>query len=301
MTAKSDDNILRKYTAAQAKKGRAEYLKVHIKPVIKTIFEKYPELKSAVLVLARQTENPKSIAVKYEIGLSLDEDPDINTWFESLSNPLPFKSGQSYKNLLEGKAAAQQAGILFDADGRSDVEVILDRDINLDSQGEAAALFYGFCTVGTTDKTDFHSNFSPFAIFRRGTRRTVKVEVIGEMALPIYDGILPDMEVLEPESDAAKAHFTALERLKSKEGNRQKFRTAKSTIKNSMLGRATASTLEDWRTPAEPQPPKEHKPASEFDVLVSIVMLLIVGTLIIASLSFLGMEFDFGQATNDAE
>lgn len=301
MTAKSDDTILRKYTAAQAKKGRTEYLKVHIKPAIKTIFENYPELKSAVLVLARQTDNPKTLAVKHEIGLSLNEDPDIDNWFESLSKPLPFNTGQSYKKLLEGKSTAQQAGILFDADGRSEIDAILERDVVWDSHGEAASLFYGFCPIGMTSKTDFQTSFLPFAVFRRGARGATKIEIVGEMTLPIYDGILPDTEVLEPESDAAIAHFAALEKLKFKEGNRQKFRSAKSTIKNSMLGKATANTLEDWRTPAVPQPPKEHKPASEFDILVSIVMLLIAGTLIIASLSFLGMEFDFGQATNDSD
>lgn len=292
----SNDDILKKYTPAQAIKQRAAYLKTNVKPVIAAIFKKYPAFKSAVLVLAR---DPDEMGVNAMIGFSIDENPDVDRWLEIRNDPLPFETQNGFSLFMEGKPGAQNAAVSFDANGRSDVENIIDESLDWDGSGEATALFYGFCKSGRGGAKSESEIFAPFAVFRRGSRGAIKTDIVGSLISPELDGIIPITQLEDPNSEVSRAHIDRLKSVHNQQARKAQLKSWKSSLTESPLGRATKDKLDDWRTPAEPPEPKEPaKPLSDLYILIAVISLLFLSGIIIAFLQFLGVDVDILQTTD---
>ncbi len=285
------DDIIKKYTPAQARKQREAFLKAEVKPAIEAVLEKYPLFKSAVVIVSRQE---KETGVIVAIGFSIENEPDLKDWFETLKAPLPFEVDPKFPIFVEGKTGALTAGVSFDANGRPDVDAISRDRLNWEPKGEPMALF-----LGSTPPRHYEDRFSPVAIFRRGNRGALTLEYTGEIVEPDLDGILPLTEIDTVEPEAGKAHREALRALNNRQARREKIKSWTSSFIESPVGKAAKNKLEDWQTPSEPAAPKEpSKPVSDLYILFVIIMLLFLSAIVIAFLQFLGVDIDMLQTTD---
>ncbi len=165
------------------------------KPIIAACFAKYPDLKSAALLVAQFWDGEAVDAVHDQFIVSVLDAPDLTAAFTAdregwLHDPvnLPNLPGQFE---LQWAVEAEQ---LWQPDHR----------FGWDQNGLAIPAFAAFCKSGSDQDMTLEEAFVPYAIFRRiqpllidlpqplhTETSWIEVEIVGQMLRPWLDGVNP--------------------------------------------------------------------------------------------------------------
>jgi len=272
---------VKKYTAEEAEGGRRQVLESKIAPNVKEVFDKYPKLKSAVLLIAHRPIEGVADALSLRMPFSVQSDPDITGWAKSADSSI----AQNY--LIEGTAGALEADIIFKADGSPGYFQNFD-DV-WDGKGEAISLFSAFCHTGLSQVEDKNELYAPFAIFRRGEDdEEIEIQVIGEMHRPDFNGVMPLAEQLEKRHPQAETYADSLHYRHAGPKHLEKAVWSKTERAAGGIILRLQNAMDGW---FGPKPDEQIKPVSEYDVLkyilaVFVLIFLVMGLMTLAGISF---------------
>ena len=171
-----DEEVLRRFTPEEATQRRAAYLEEHVTPHVRRVFERHPDLRSALLLVAQYWNDEAEDAVHSELVFSVLDSPDVEAASENLYDDVK----PDRINLPPGLSHS----------ALQDSEVWLHWDDN----GEAIPLFAAFTKEGCDQEMSLGEAYSPYALFRR-TAAGIDVAIVGTMLRPWLDGVWPEEEV----------------------------------------------------------------------------------------------------------
>ena len=170
------EDIRRKYTPEQTAKLREETV-ARIARSVGQVFEKHPELRSALMLVAQYWDDESDDAVHF------------STIFSKLTVPKLDAATQEWTedeyrdsiNLPEG---------LYHMD--LELELYLE-GYDWNCTGDAIPLFAAFTKEGSHQNMPPTESGTPYAVFRRSPTG-VEMELVGEMWRPWLDGVMPEWE-----------------------------------------------------------------------------------------------------------
>lgn len=167
------------YSRKEAAKLREEIIQDCIIPVVKSTFDRYPQLRSVILLVAQYWDDQANDAVHNRLFFSVLETPDIETVWKLNAETIWKKQRQSDPLNIPGLQ----------------IELYEDENdeyfwgkIDWDDNGKAIPAFAAFCKEACNQLMSISEAYSPYAILQRKGEE-IEVEVIGEMLRPWLDGI----------------------------------------------------------------------------------------------------------------
>ena len=178
------------YSKEEAAELREAIVQDFVKPIVRKAFEKYPQLNSAMLLVAQYWDDNAYDEVHHQIFFSVLEMLDIDAASKTESTyldpvNLPGLPGQSSIYSLcidevEGELEQDQK-YLFSW---------LENSWWNEKMTPVPA-FAAFCKEGSHQEMEIDEAYAPYAILHR-QRGEIKVEVIGKMLRPWLDGVKPE-------------------------------------------------------------------------------------------------------------
>lgn len=203
--------VVKKFSEDEAAAGRLNVLETNICPVILKVFEKFPKLNSAVLMIRHNDQGEIKDAIQAQLAFSLETNPNLQRWYDDyeIDRDRNFKGRELF---VEGRAGALTADIPFDADGISAVQKIVQENLEWDQDDLAISLFSSFCPGADNIDLIVVDNFIPFAILSRGIDGSdLDIGIAGSMYRPWLDGVMPLAEQEEQQLPQAAAYRQSLE------------------------------------------------------------------------------------------
>lgn len=154
---------------------RRRILEKNILPYIKEHFTTYPQLKSAMLLIAQYWESEAKNAVHSHYIFSILYTPDLEAFYRA------ERQSQTFYNFIDD-INLPSLGTPWD---------LIDNHDYWDSNGIAIPAFAAFCKAGADKNDNIEEAYSPYAIFRR-QREKVEIEIIGKKLRPWLEGMLPE-------------------------------------------------------------------------------------------------------------
>jgi hypothetical protein len=201
----------KKYTPIEAANLREQMIREDVVPMIRRAFEAYPALQSATLLVAQFWCDEAHDAVHCDVVFSELNTPDIQAAYRARRQryevddaPPPRSSRPSgwraWFPWLGGSKNAPPAPEVQPKGDITNLPSILDDEkledeftfqLNWDSNGAPISLFAAFCLEDCHQEMDEGEAYTPYAIMRR-QHGDVAVEVVGVMAQPWLDGVVPE-------------------------------------------------------------------------------------------------------------
>ena len=165
--------VVRDMSAEETEAKRREIMRDLVKPYIRKVFHKYPQLQSAMLLVAQYWNDEAHDAVHEEVLFSVLDFPDLNA----------------------ARVARAQSEDYY----RDEVNLPgLNKDIRVDinfsyiarwnENTEAIPLFAAFCSEGAHQEMKHLEGYSPYAVFKR-SEQDIDIEIVGTMLRPWLDGV----------------------------------------------------------------------------------------------------------------
>lgn len=170
------------YTKKQAAQLRQKLIDSCIVAIVKANLNKYPQLKSAALLVAQYWNDEASDAVHHRLIYSILDTPDLEA---------AAKARMDYaEDPVNLPGISDDFGDLIDEVDyiKSDTEPYYWNDNH-----EAIPAFAAFCKEGCHQEMDGIDAYSPYAILRR-QGDDIEIEVVGKMLRPWLDGIKPERD-----------------------------------------------------------------------------------------------------------
>ena len=167
------------YTKEEAADLREKIIDRGIVPLIKAGFDKYPQLQSAMLLVAQYWDDEAHDAVHYEIFFSVLLTPVLNV--ESVDIDV-YHDGDPIN--LPGLPSSYE---IYSA-AYNKIEY---NEYSWQDNGNAVATFAAYCKEGCSQEMDYLEAYTPYAVFRR-QEAGIEIEIVGTMLRPWLDGIRTD-------------------------------------------------------------------------------------------------------------
>lgn len=164
------------YTKKQAAQLRQKSIDGFIVPIVKANFNKYPQLKSAAILVAQYWNDEASDAVHQHIIYSVLDTPD----FEAAAR------GEYGKDTVNLPSLGRLEDRAYSVERNGEEVYWLE---NLD----AIPAFAAFCKEGSHQCMDTFEAYTPYAVLRR-QEDDIDIEVVGKMLRPWLDGIKPEWD-----------------------------------------------------------------------------------------------------------
>ncbi len=289
--------VVKKYTPEEAEAGRLKVLEKDFVPPIKKIFDQYPKIESAVLLIGQYWSDDAYDRIQYMLPFSIETQPDYERWLAYIEDPDQedqFWSSKEY--FIEGLRGATEAAINFDAQGNSTIETQTRKELN-HFDNDYIPLFSAFCKEGGHQDASYAHNYTPYAIFRRGDKGAdIDIEIVGEMLRPWLDGVMPLAEQYEGNYPETEAYSDSLEPVfpeSEREIGPVRLEKAAWSKAETATGKAylgVQNALDKWAE-ADAKP---EKPLSEFDVLKAVLAILVFIALIMTLMTLAGIQVSTG-------
>jgi hypothetical protein len=147
-----------------------------IVPLVKAGFDKYPQLKSAMLLVAQYWDDAADDAVHYELIFSVLPTPVPNVELEDTDD---YDYDDSV-NLPELPSSYE----IYSA-ARSQISY---NEYYWQDNENAVATFAAYCKEGGSQDMGYLEAYTPYAVFRR-QEADIEIEVVGTMLRPWLDGV----------------------------------------------------------------------------------------------------------------
>jgi hypothetical protein len=166
------EDVEKKYTPEQTAKKREEIV-AEIAAGVGRVFDKHPELRSALMMVSQYWCDEADDAVHCDFIFSKLPTPNLKAAAKA------WDEDADTVNLPEGLSHMDLA---WTVEGYS-----------WDDNGEAIPLFAAFTKEGSDQEMSVMETGAPYAVFRRSSLG-VETEVVGEMLRPWLDGVRPSWE-----------------------------------------------------------------------------------------------------------
>jgi hypothetical protein len=170
------------YTKEESADLRSKIINAEIVPTIKVVFDKYPQLQSAMLLVAQYWDDGASDAVHNTMIYSVLPTPlwDKELLKTDYDNDSPVNL-PGLPNLDEIDAYVWEYFAKLEGEGK---EYFWENNEN------AVPLFAAYCQEGCHQEMDYLEAYTPYAVFRR-KEEEIEIEVVGNMLRPWLDGLRP--------------------------------------------------------------------------------------------------------------
>jgi hypothetical protein len=166
-------------TTTELDARRLAYLEETIFPGVRDYFTRYPQLRSACVLVAQYWNDEAHDAVHAEVVISVLETPNLDAHFQA--SGWDEETGDNLKDVVN-------TPFTFDT-------FDLYMKTRWDSNEEAVPLFQAFCLDGSQEWSD-EENYRPYCIVRRdeSTADGTTIQVVGQLLRPHLDGVNPEEE-----------------------------------------------------------------------------------------------------------
>ncbi len=172
------------YSKEQAAQMRSQIMEEYVKPRVKACFDRYPQLQSAMLLVAQYWADEANDAVHDQRIFSVLETPDLEAAFQAdkfyKPDPINLPGFQTENEIYDVWWSVDETNI------QNEEEICYWYD-----NGIAIPAFAAFCKEGCHQEMDMEEAYSPYAILRRKGEE-IEVEIVGRMYRPWLDGVKPE-------------------------------------------------------------------------------------------------------------
>jgi hypothetical protein len=167
------------YTKQQAAQLRQKLMDEYVIPLVRIGFRKYPQLRSATLLVAQYWNDEADDAVHDYFIFSVLDTPDLEA------------AAKAEEDYLEDTINMPRFGEdpYLAGDARDELEKEGYRCYWHDN-GDAIPAFAAFCCEGAHQELSVAEAYTPYAILRR-SNDDITVEIVGQMLRSWLDGIKP--------------------------------------------------------------------------------------------------------------
>ena len=185
----------RLYTAAETAVIREKILNSYALPIVKKVFDKYPQIKSAYFAVAQYWNDGALDEVHDFILYSILELPDWEAFAKSEQAEDNYEHWEDYANSI--KDPINLPGFIDcqdEIDGNYTYVKLEGNTYYFDGfNSEIIAAFAAFCKEDSHQCMDYAEAYTPYALFTR-TDTGIKIEIVGKMLRPWLDGIRPEAD-----------------------------------------------------------------------------------------------------------
>jgi hypothetical protein len=161
------------YTKEEAAELREKIVNSEILPQIQLVFSRYPQLRSAMLLVSQYWNDEASDEVHYQMTFSVLPTP---AWEIGLENSYEYDATN-----LPGLPETDKVYDRFSED-------FYKFEISWYSNLASIPAFAAYCKEGCHQEMDYVEAYTPYAVFRR-KEAEIEIEVVGNMLRPWLDGI----------------------------------------------------------------------------------------------------------------
>ena len=159
---------------AQPAQLRQQLMEEWVKPAVQACFDRYPELGSAILMVAQYWDDEALDAVHNFFVFSVLKTPDLQAAFWAEENdpdvdPVNLPGLPAPWELLE---------IVWQRDWQQSEQLCWD------DNGIAIPAFAAYCREDAHQAMSISEAYAPYAVIRRGKQNQLEVEIIGKMQRP---------------------------------------------------------------------------------------------------------------------
>jgi hypothetical protein len=164
------------YTKKESADLREKIINYTIVPQIQLVFSRYPQIRSAILLIAQYWNDEASDEVHYQIIFSVLPTPKWEIGltkyheYDPINLPELPRSNDIYERFSE------------DFDRFKNGEYCWEND------GDTIPAFAAYCKEGCHQDMEYLEAYNPYAVFRR-KEEEIEIEVVGNMLRPWLDGI----------------------------------------------------------------------------------------------------------------
>jgi hypothetical protein len=166
------------YTKEESADLRVKIINAEILPTIKVVFDKYPQLQSAMLLVAQYWNDEANDAVHYTMVFSVLPTPAWGREFLETDydddDPVNLPGLPS---LYEINDSLWEYSDKFESG-----------EYCWENNGNAVPTFAAYCKEGCHQDMDYLEAYTPYAVFRR-KEEEIDIEVVGNMLRPWLDGV----------------------------------------------------------------------------------------------------------------
>jgi hypothetical protein len=171
------------YTKKESADLREKIINYTIVPQIQLVFSRYPQIRSAMLLVAQYYGDEALDAVHCEMIYSVLPSPAwgcdlLSTDYDDL-DPVNLPGLPSLSEINDSI--------------REDFYKLEDRKYYWEHNGNAIPTFAAYCKEGSHQEMNYLEAYSPYAVFRWKDEE-IEIEVVGNMLRPWLDGMRPLME-----------------------------------------------------------------------------------------------------------
>ncbi|MEM7594011.1 MAG: hypothetical protein AAF383_21305 [Cyanobacteria bacterium P01_A01_bin.83] len=181
------------YTTSETVKIRQKIIDNYALPIVKSVFEKYPQINSAYFSVAQYSSDNAFDEVHDFFLYSVLNTPDWEAYARSEQEEEDFDTYEEYKNSI--KDPINLPGFKEYTEDISGYSLEKSVKINFDYfnglRGEIIAAFAPFCQEGCHQNMDYSEADTPYALFTK-TNDGIKIKVVGKMIRPWFDGVRPE-------------------------------------------------------------------------------------------------------------
>ncbi len=167
------------YTKEESAELREKIINSEILPTIKVVFDKYPQLQSAMLLVAQYWNDEANDAVHYTVIFSV--------------LPTPAWGREFLETDYDDDDPVNLSGLpsLYEIyDSIEDFCLFESGEYCWENNGNAVPTFAAYCKEGCHQLMDDLDSYTPYAVFRR-KEEEIEIEVVGNMLRPWLDGLRP--------------------------------------------------------------------------------------------------------------
>ncbi len=169
------------YTKEEAAELREKIISADIVPQIKLAFSKYPQLQSAMLLVAQYWDDEADDAVHSHVIFSVLPTPALGVELVDTDDYDDYDPVN-----LPGLPSLDE----IDYSLYEDFDKIESGEYCWNDNGNAVPTFAAYCKEGSHQNMDYLEAYTPYAVFRR-KEEAIEIEVVGEMLRPWLDGMRP--------------------------------------------------------------------------------------------------------------
>ena len=183
------------YSKEEAAELREAIIRDYVKPIVEEAFEKYPQLNSAMLLVAQYWSHEANDTIHYLLVFSALETLDIEVVFKSEFDPQydpqyidPINWSEPLPDPDQPIRYTIRQSIEEEDEDEEEEAKMIEVGYSWKDKEKAVPAFAAFCKEGYDYDTMVLAAYSPYAILRRRGEE-VEREVIGEMLRPWVDGV----------------------------------------------------------------------------------------------------------------
>ena len=181
------------HTAAETAAIREKVINHYALLIVKRVFAKYPQIKSAYFAVAQYWDDGASDEVHNFFVYSVLNLPNWEAFAKSEQAEDNYENWEDYDNSI--KDPINLPGFVdfqYEIDGDySNINIEKSKYYFAGFKIELIAAFAAFCKEGSHQCMDYSEAYTPYTLFTR-TDTGIKTEIVGKMLRPWLDGISPE-------------------------------------------------------------------------------------------------------------